>query len=185
MFSYVVEAAPFPKIVACPATDTIIMDICRDMKVPFAAHHTPDDVLTRFIVALDKAQGYYDMEFQWVLRLTADCPMLTQELIERFLMRCDMDSDTLYTNRPLDPDGLDMELFPAHALRKVSELDTSPYGREHVTPMLYSMLPVERVRVSILDPRAKISVDTSEEYLLVKRMIEGRKKYGSHARTTN
>lgn len=174
MFMYAVNAAPWPKIVACPVSDHAIMDICRDEKVPFAAYLNPNDVLTRFIKAIEVAEAHYGNLFDWVLRITADCPMLTEELIFRFLHACDGEEDTIYTNRPNDPDGLDLELFPASTLYLADQLASSPYDREHVTPIIYSLIPVERVRVSAFDPRVKLSVDTRDEYLMVKSTMEGR-----------
>jgi spore coat polysaccharide biosynthesis protein SpsF len=174
MLAYVIEAAPEPMIVACPATDYAIMDICRELGVPFAKHLNTDDVLSRFVVALDMAEAAHGVPIEWVLRITADCPMLTQAFVLRFLRMCDYEPGTIYTNRPGDPDGLDLELFSVDALRWASRKTTSKYNREHVTPIMYRYLTVRRLRVSTLDPRAKISVDTREDYLLVKALMERR-----------
>lgn len=176
MFLYAVEAAPEPRIVACPATDHAIQDICREVKVPFATHANVDDVLTRFVVALEKAERIYDLEFRRILRITADCPMLTEDIVLRFLRACGDDPQVIYTNRPDDPDGMDLELFSVDALRLAHDKAERPYDREHVTSYLYRTMETQVVRVTELDPRIKVSVDTRDEYLLVRSIITGRVK---------
>ena len=177
MFQHVVEAAPFPKIVAIPQGDLILASMCRDLDVPFAAHPNQDDVLARFVKALKVASAHYDYEFDYILRLTGDCPLLTKAFVLKFIRACELDrdqQDTIYTNRPGDPDGLDLELFPVWALHKANTSTVELYDREHVTPALYRMLKVKRLRLSGLPPKVKISVDVREEYLLVKHIKERR-----------
>lgn len=176
MFLHTVAAAPWPNIVAVPTTDKILMEICADLDIPTAHHHPAEDVLGRFMVALDTASAHYHIDFDWVLRLTADCPMLTLELVTRFLNMCYGGYDVIYTNRPLDPDGLDIELFSVSALRMADKAARDDYDREHVTTAIYRCSKVDHLRVSDMHPLTKVSVDTADEYRLVKGIMEGKVK---------
>jgi spore coat polysaccharide biosynthesis protein SpsF len=177
MFLHVVEAAPDPKIVAIPQNDYILDLTCRDLGIPVATRLDQDDVLARFVRALEVAEEHYVHKFDYVLRMTGDCPMLTEPFVLKFIRACELDNDgqdTIYTNRPKDPDGLDLELFPVWALHEADATTTDPEDREHVCPPLYRMLKTKRLRLSGLPPKVKISVDTREEYLLVKYAMERR-----------
>jgi spore coat polysaccharide biosynthesis protein SpsF len=177
MFMHVVEAAPHPMIMAIPQTDHILATICRENGIPVAMRLYQNDVLGRFVKALEVAEAHYNHQFDYVLRITADCPMLTEEFVLKFIQACELDNDkqdTIYTNRPEDPDGLDLELFPVWTLKEADAATKEASDREHVCPPLYRMLNTVRLRLSDLPPEVKISVDTRDEYLLVKHIIERR-----------
>ena len=176
MFLYVVEAALPPLVVAIPQGDLALSQICDEMGILVASRPTPEDVLGRFVEAVRVATDHYEQEFSHILRLTGDCPMLTRDMVERFLRACVMDQDTICTNRPLDPDGIDMELFPTRALLGAYEKANNPYDREHVTPAIYRILKTQHLRVTNWDPTDKISVDTREDYASVKYIMECRVK---------
>ena len=176
ILQHVIDAAPEPKVVAMPLRE----------RADFLLHG-PDlrgnvcwydgdvnDVLGRFYHAWKD----YKPEVDWILRLTADCPMLTRRVVLAFLRRAGLKSfDTIYTNRPYDPDGADMELFSTTALEMAHKNATDPYDREHVTPWIYHHFNVQRS--SILgrplgpeNPEEKCSVDTQEDYEKVKKLME-------------
>lgn len=177
MLEHVIDAAPEPRCVVCPPDDTAILALCRDNDVVcILAAHRKRDVLKEFVDAVDTCERAFHIEPTHVLRLTADCPMLTTTHTTRFLRLTGREADVVYTNRPIDPDGYDMELFPVVLLRRAHELATSDHDREHVGPWLYRNATTT-VRVCVVDTpdSTKVSVDTEDELMLVRaRMYERR-----------
>lgn len=151
-----------------------IVDLCEGKGIShFNYQGEAYDVLARFHSALE----FHRPAARWVLRITPDCPMLTRDLVRKFVLRCEFRENTLYTNRPADNDGMDMELFPAEALKRAQEHATDVSEREHCTQWMYRHLNV--VRFSILgnevghpEPEPKISIDTLEEYHFVRDLME-------------
>lgn len=92
-----------------------------------------DDVLGRFLVAIDtyKPEG--------VVRLTADCPLISPSVIDLVVERFHSSSADYVSNtmQPTYPDGLDVEVTTAAALRKVAAVSTDVHEREHVTLGIY------------------------------------------------
>lgn len=88
-----------------------------------------NDVLSRYLLAIDK----YD--FPVVVRLTADCPLVMPDLIDSIVEEfANSDADYVSnTMNPTYPDGLDVEVFSSHALKKLSLINLSDQEKEHVT----------------------------------------------------
>lgn len=92
-----------------------------------------DDVLWRFAAVLDAFSP------EAVVRLTADCPLTSPVVVDQvvgdFLSGgADYVSNTL---EPSFPDGVDVEVVRASALRWVAENSTDPHEHEHVTLGVY------------------------------------------------
>jgi glutamate-1-semialdehyde 2,1-aminomutase/spore coat polysaccharide biosynthesis protein SpsF len=90
------------------------------------------DVLDRFCQA---ARAH---EADTVVRITADCPLLDPEVIDRVVgaLRRDDADYASNVNPPTYPDGLDVEAFTFAALARAWEQARTPAEREHVTPYL-------------------------------------------------
>jgi glutamate-1-semialdehyde 2,1-aminomutase len=93
-----------------------------------------NDVLQRYVDAAQEANA------DVVIRITGDCPFVDPQLIDDmledfFASNVDYISNT---DPPTFPDGFDIEIFRTSALFRSSEMATSPYEREHVTPCLRS-----------------------------------------------
>jgi glutamate-1-semialdehyde 2,1-aminomutase/spore coat polysaccharide biosynthesis protein SpsF len=91
-----------------------------------------DDVLARFY----QAASLYQADV--VVRITADCPLLDPQVIDRVVQAFhtgayDYVSNTL---RYTYPDGLDVEVFSFEALQQAHHAARKPSEREHVTPYL-------------------------------------------------
>ena len=91
------------------------------------------DVLARFIKVIDQYQP------ETVVRLTADCPLISPTVIDQVITRfqqddCDYASNTM---TPTYPDGLDVEVVRASVLQEVAETSTDNHEREHVTLGIY------------------------------------------------
>ena len=175
ILQHVYDAAPEPKVVAMPFSDREVMGKSGFQGEIAYYNGDENDVLGRFYSIW---QGLA-FEADWILRLTADCPLLNRERVERFIK----DSlykhtwNTIITNRPWDPDGYDMELFSAKALAFAHEQAHESNDREHVTPWLYRHLNVRRFSIFGREPgpekpEEKCSVDTLEDYQRVKELME-------------
>jgi spore coat polysaccharide biosynthesis protein SpsF len=102
------------------------------------------DVLRRFSLALDRHPA------DRVVRLTADCPLSDPGLVAEVLALADHTGADYASNAIMRtfPDGLDIEVITADALRTADREATDPAEREHVTPFVYRRTP--RFRVAAL-----------------------------------
>ena len=90
-----------------------------------------DDVLARFVASLPAHTRY-------VLRITADCPLLDPALGRAVLeiLRATGVDYVSNTIPPTFPDGLDVEAFTVDALLRAADEATRASDREHVTPFI-------------------------------------------------
>jgi spore coat polysaccharide biosynthesis protein SpsF len=124
-----------------------------------------DDVLKRYILALDKLQADY------IVRITSDCPFIPPFVISKAVTIAVKDKLDYLTNADpryrTAPDGHDVEVISARLLRWLDENATSPSDREHVTSYLVDHLPDWASKADIIgfaDLRdVKLSVDTRED----------------------
>ena len=130
------------------------------------------DVLSRFVDALDE----YPADV--VVRLTADCPLIDPALVDEALAaHSEWDAD--YTSNTLVrtyPDGLDIEVVRAGALRDAARESTDPVEREHVTPFVYRR--PERYRLAaVVGPeplgRERWTVDTNDDLTRIREIVAG------------
>lgn len=93
------------------------------------------DVLERYVQAAAWVNADY------IVRVTADCPLIDPELVARTVAhfradpRCDWCSN-FWPDRHF-PRGLDVECISLAALRRLNDLATAPEEREHVTLAIY------------------------------------------------
>ena len=129
-----------------------------------------DDVLSRFAgAAVANGAGH-------VVRLTADGPLADPGVIDACVWR-HIETGADYTSNTIErsyPDGLDVEVMTAGALKIMQAEAKDPYEREHVTPFLYRH--PERFRIAQLVQSAQRSdrrwtVDTPEDFEFVSRVF--------------
>lgn len=135
-----------------------------------------NDVLERFYFAVK------DLCPDYVVRLTSDCPLIDPQVIDYVITTCittgcDYASNTL---KPTYPDGMDAEVFRFSALEKAYYEAALKSEREHVTPYikknssfnggsLFTSINVE----SVIDYSGyRITVDTQEDFEVIKRLLE-------------
>ncbi len=99
----------------------------------FCVRGSLSDVLDRYLQAVEATKA------GTVVRLTGDCPLTCPEIIDAAIDRfhesqADYVSNTL---EPTYPDGLDVEVVTAAALRRVALSGTDLHEREHVTLGVY------------------------------------------------
>ena len=100
-----------------------------------------DDVLRRFVLAIDTYQP------DVVVRLTADCPLISPTVIDQVIDSFHASDGDYLSNtlQPTYPDGLDVEVVTAQALRDVDAETADQHEREHVTLGVYRRSDVFRV----------------------------------------
>ena len=130
-----------------------------------------DDVLARFIKVIDQYQP------ETVVRLTADCPLISPKVIDQVVMRfqqgdCDYVSNTM---TPTYPDGLDVEVVKANGLQEVARNSTDKDEREHVTLGVYRRPELYRI-VNVAGEMdlsgLRWTVDTADDYAFVKAIYD-------------
>jgi spore coat polysaccharide biosynthesis protein SpsF len=91
-----------------------------------------DDVLARFVGA---AMGYSGV----LARLTADCPLIDSQIVDRVIRAFRSSRDCVYASNiepRTYPKGLDVEVFSSEVLRRIVVEAHDPYDREHVTTFI-------------------------------------------------
>ena len=152
------------------AGDDAVVAECDRLGV--ASHRGPvDDVLTRFVGALDAHPG------DAVMRFTADCPLLDPEIVTlvasvyRAVPGLDYASTSIARTLPR---GLDVEIIRADALRTVDRLATD-HHRVHVTSYAYAHPELFRVLGVTLTPdrsRLRLTLDTDRDWELVSAIVD-------------
>ncbi len=123
-----------------------------------------------------------------IVRITADCPLLTANIIDT-VVKAHLESGAEYTaNRlkePMYPDGFDVEVFTFDTLEQawlaaphIALEEYSAYNREHVTPWIkeYNTIHTVHCPPELLPWKdVKLSVDTQEDYERVLKWYEENK----------
>ena len=115
-----------------PADDAI-EKMCRENDIP-CHRGSENDVLDRFYAAARAEKA------SQVVRITADCPLIDPEVIDRVVRRFQR-GDLDYASNAMVrsyPDGLDTEIFSFSALERAWHEASKTSEREHVTPYLRS-----------------------------------------------
>lgn len=156
--------------------DDPVRDFCSAAGIPCFSG-SEHDVLDRFY----QAASFHRADP--IVRITADCPMIDPEVIEKVL--------SMYSTGNYDhvgvatgagvageegyryPDGLDAECFSFAALQRAWNETTASSDREHVTPYIWR--DPSRFRLGVLRPDSDYSmlrwtVDTPADFQLVERV---------------
>jgi spore coat polysaccharide biosynthesis protein SpsF len=151
-----------------PADDAVEAEARR---LGVACYRGPvDDVLTRFLGALDEHPG------DAVMRFTADCPLLDPDIVSlvakvwRGVGGLDYVSTAI--NRCL-PRGMDVEIVRAEALRQIDSVATE-HHRTHVTSYVYTHPQQYRVLGLTLLPdlsHLRATLDTAEDWRLMEAAV--------------
>ena len=180
MLQHVIDAAEGSKLIdrVIVATSTAPSDnpICRYLE---GRYNQPVgkgyfrgsllDVLDRFYQLASSAY----LHATHIVRLTGDCPMLRPDIIDNTI------SDYLRFSADYarnNVDGVDVEVFPYSSLLMAHKLSFIGSDREHVTPFIKRRAKKEIQTHYGLGYSAG-SVDTQEEYEIVKAIMEGRYGY--------
>jgi spore coat polysaccharide biosynthesis protein SpsF len=156
-----------------PADDAIV-ELCRENNCDFF-RGSENDVLQR----------YYDCAKQFgfdvIIRVTSDCPLNDGALVKRALNNyLQLNNDrTFFCNTIVRkwPRGFDLEIFSFDMLVEAHRKTVSLSDREHVTPYFYPdrFSPVHHCyfkRSGKDDSNMRITLDTPEDLILIKKLIE-------------
>lgn len=154
-------------------TDQPIVDLCERLSVPYF-RGSEEDVLARYYGAAKVNQA------DIIVRVTADCPVIDPQAIDQVIQfyldnKSKYDYVSNFLNRTY-PRGMECEVIPFRVLDEVFLKATRYSDREHVTPFIYKR--PERYslgNVAYLDNLSyhRWTVDTPEDFELIKRIIEG------------
>ncbi len=122
-----------------------------------------EDVLDRYYRAAQT------MASEFIVRITADCPVIDPALVDESIGRFRAESvDYCATDVPATiPRGNDVEVFTMAVLQQCWREGHEPYQREHVTPYIYEHPAIFRLAAitSELDCRQyRWTLDTQEDY---------------------
>lgn len=154
-------------------TDLPVVELCNRLNVS-CFRGSEEDVLARYYLAACE----YGADA--IVRITSDCPLIDPVVIDEVIGLYYENSDkydyvsNIYTRTY--PRGMDTEVFSFRALEEAYNESTKPSDREHVTEFIYEQ--PERYRIANISyavdqSRHRWTVDTPEDFLLIKSIIEG------------
>jgi len=167
-------------IVAVPddADNEVLRRFCADNDIAFYAG-SEGDVLDRYYQA---AQQY---EADPVLRITADCPMVDPELIEKLIQKYKSGNydhigvlagaGAQLSGKLRFPDGVDAECFGFSTLSRAWLESTDLRDREHVTRYIWTNKEIFRcgeLAADVIYSKARLTVDHSEDFALATKIYE-------------
>lgn len=153
------------------ASDDPIRALCQELAIP-CFRGPLEDVLGRF------AQAARVVEPDIVVRVTADCPLIDPEVIDRTVHVLVSDPRVVYAatrmpDRRTFPIGIDVEAFRCEALERAADIAIERYQREHVTPWFYDgsqTEPIVHVRSERDLGRHRWTVDTPEDLAFIRAL---------------
>ncbi len=114
-------------------SDDLVVAACQHLNVP-VRRGSVEDVLDRYY------QTALALQADTVVRVTADCPLIEPELIDRAVDVFQAEHPDYVSNffeQRRYPRGLDVEVVSFSALARAWHETTLPYQRAHVTPFIY------------------------------------------------
>lgn len=137
-----------------------------------------DDVLGRFVQAADML---LDSTIEYVVRVTADCPLVGGETLDVVLMQCPAVAPfDVVTTKPNYPQGIDYEIYSKKLLVDIDRNQKpTQEEREHILNYVYNREGQFRV-IRVLPPpplmstARKFLLDTQEDYAYLENMLHGK-----------
>ncbi|MCL6577606.1 glycosyltransferase family protein [Kyrpidia sp.] len=162
-------------VVAIPDTleDDLLDEYLRSRESVGVYRGPEKDVLARYYGAARAAKA------EAVVRITADCPLISPEVSGRVLSRyLEGAGDVDYVSNCLVrtyPRGLDTEVFAFAALERAYREAKYPADREHVTPYMWrqpSRFRLAGVCDSVDRSHIRLTLDTQEDFELIGKIFE-------------
>lgn len=129
-----------------------------------------DDVLDRFY------QVSRLIEPEYIIRITADCPLFDWNYLDMAIEQMDDKTDYLWEDDQQFPDGLDLEIVKYTVLKQIWHDAELKSEREHVTLFIrnhserYSIKKIDCPISGIGDKRW--TLDEEEDYILISRIYD-------------
>lgn len=131
-----------------------------------------NDLLSRYYCAAK------ENKINIVIRITADCPLIEPGVIDDMVASYLKSDGVDYLSNTIKrtfPRGLDVEIFSFAALEKAFNSADKDYQREHVTAYIYEHpkdFMVSNFENSEDLSRFRLTLDTREDYILIKKIYE-------------
>lgn len=153
------------------AIDDQVVKFCEASQMKYF-RGDENDVLSRYYLCAKENQ------FEIVVRVTADCPLIDPTVIDKILETMIDCKSYEYLSNTLTrtyPRGLDCEAFYFKNLEQAYREAKDPADREHVTLFMHRNIRPDLLR-NISNPinlsHHRWTVDTPEDFELIKRIIE-------------
>jgi spore coat polysaccharide biosynthesis protein SpsF len=156
-------------------SDNILYEHCQDNNIE-CYRGSEDDVLDRFY----KVAQIFKPKI--LVRLTADCPLIDAELIDKAICLFISEGVDYVSNTMIlsFPDGLDVEVFSIEALEKAWRFASLNSEREHVTPYIWKNSDYMGIQMfsskNLLSKKDfskyRLTVDEKEDFVLVENLIK-------------
>ena len=154
-------------------SDDRIAEFCTQQQQAFS-RGDEQNVLSRFY------ECALQFKLEVIVRVTSDCPLidgvLIKDAIEKYLA---YNSTSLYYSNCIErtfPRGFDFEIFSFDMLKEAYEKAASDTQKEHVTPYFYqnheNKFTLKHYKAAVDNSHFRISVDTPEDFELIKILIE-------------
>lgn len=154
-------------------TDDPVCEFAEKQKIKYH-RGSEDNVLSRFYEAAKK----FDLDV--IIRVTSDCPLIDPHLIrnsvEKYLQ---FNNQNLYMSNGTERTfarGFDFEIFSFQLLEEAFKNATDKSDQEHVTPYIWKnrsgKVELYPVKQTIDNSRFRITVDTADDFELIKTLIE-------------
>ncbi len=192
MLAHIIERLNYSKklddvIIAMTANqrDDVINELAKKMNVN-VFRGSEEDVLDRYYQTAKK----YNVDI--IVRITSDCSVIDPEVVDGAIGLFNKNQPGVdYVSNGIErtfPRGLDVEVFPFSVLEVAHKKAKKQYQREHVTPYIYQNAePLEKInpKFRILQyknpidySRYRLTVDTTEDFEVIKRIYEALYKEG-------
>ena len=143
-----------------------------------------DDVLARYYHAATQFKA------DVIVRITSDCPLVDPKIIDKTIKQHVRDRND-YTAVGIEggfPRGLDVEVFNFKSLEIAYSKAVDRSEREHVTLFIYQnpkLFKINFIEASgaLRRPDIRLTVDTEEDLLLIRKIYSALHNYGNHFTT--
>ncbi len=152
--------------------DDPIEALCHTLRVD-CVRGSEHDVLDRYVQAMEQSSA------DVIVRITADCPLISPELIDQCIQKFlsqKVDLCAAMSSKGF-PRGFDTEVISREALLRVYGEDFSQAAREHVTWGIHQH--PEKFQVDLLEssgalhkPQWRLCVDEEDDFRLIQTLYE-------------
>ncbi len=162
-------------VIVAPVGDSLVDDYRQDADI---IEGPENDVLTRYVMALDKCGADY------IVRITSDCPLIPPAVISKHITVALMNHYDYVSNVDAicrtSPDGYDCEVISKALLMECHKMATEKSDREHVTTWIRRERPKWAKMALIINELdrsdEKISLDTEEDENRIRNEFEKKKQ---------
>lgn len=154
-------------------TDDIIVDFAEKQMI--ACHRgSENNVLRRFHETAVK------FKYNIIVRVTSDCPLIDPHIIRNSIEKyLKLNNQNLYMSNVIERSfarGFDFEIFSFQLLEDALKRASDESDLEHVTPYIWKNksgnVEIYHIKQTIDNSHLRITVDTIDDYELIKRLIE-------------